>query len=80
MQAEDVRSGLDAELGVEVGERLVHEEDRRFADDGAAEGDALALAAGELARLAVEVAGEVEDRGRFLDAGFDLDLAGRGEA
>ena len=72
IQAQDVCPGLDAQLGVEVGERLVHEEDRRLAHDGAPEGDALALAAGELARLAVQVAAEVQDRRRLLDAGLDL--------
>ena len=45
---------LHAQLGVEVGERLVEQERRRLAHDGAAHGDALALAAGELARLALE--------------------------
>ncbi len=74
MQAQDVRAGLDAQLGVEVGERLVHEEDCRLAHDGSPEGDALALAAGELTRLPVEVPGQVEDRRSLLDAGLDLDL------
>ena len=36
-----------AELGIERAERLVHEEGHRPADDGAAERDALAVAAGE---------------------------------
>ncbi len=40
---------LGAELGVEVGERLVEQEDVDVADQRAADGDALALAAGELA-------------------------------
>ena len=44
---------LDAQLGVEVGERLVEEEDLRLADDGAPHRHALALAAGELAGLAL---------------------------
>ncbi len=74
MEAKDVGSGLDAQLGVEVGERLVHEEDGRLAHDGSPERDALALAAGELTRLPVEVAGQVEDGRGFLDAGLDLDL------
>ena len=43
-----------AQLGVEVGQRLVEQEDLRVAHDGAAHGDALALAARELARVAVE--------------------------
>jgi hypothetical protein len=33
------------ELGVEVAERLIHEEHRRFPSHGAAQGDALFLAA-----------------------------------
>ena len=37
-------------------------------------GDALALAAGELARLPVDVAGQVEDRRSLFDAGLDLGL------
>ena len=43
-----------AERRVEVGQRLVEQEHLRVAHDGAADGDALALAAGELRRLAVE--------------------------
>ena len=50
----DLGARLDAQLGVEVGEGLVHEEHRRLADDRPTERDALALAAGELLRLAVE--------------------------
>ena len=54
VEAGDLGPGLDAELGVEVRERLVHEEHGRLADDRPAERDALALAAGQLLRLAVE--------------------------
>ena len=50
VQPLDLAAHLVAELGVEVGERLVEQEDARAAHDGAADGDALALAAGELAR------------------------------
>ena len=50
VQPLDLAAHLVAELGVEVGERLVEQEDPRVAHDGAADGDALALAAGELAR------------------------------
>ena len=45
---------LEPELGVEIGERLVEEEQPRLAHDGAREGAALLLAAGQLAGLAVE--------------------------
>ncbi len=56
----DLGARLDAELGVEVGERLVHQEDRRLANDRPAQGDALALAARELLGLAVEEAGQLD--------------------
>ena len=54
VEAGDLGARLDAQLGVEVGERLVHQEDGRLADDRPAERDALALAAGQLLRLALE--------------------------
>ena len=63
VQPLDLGAHLDAELGVEVGERLVEEEERGLAGDGAADGDALALAAGELLRLAVEQALDLQDLG-----------------
>src|SRR6266545_2836168 len=74
VKAGDLGACLDAELGIEVGQWLVHEEDRRLADDRPAERDALALAAGQLLGLAVEVTADVEDAGRFLDATLDLRL------
>jgi hypothetical protein len=46
--AADLEPHVDAQLRVEVGERLVEQEDRGLAHDGAADGDALALAAGEV--------------------------------
>ena len=46
VQALDLAPHLVAQLGVEVGQRLVEQEDLRVAHDGAADGDALALAAG----------------------------------
>ena len=52
VQLLELDAHLDAQLGVEVGQRLVEQEHLRMAHDGAAERDALALAAGELARLA----------------------------
>ena len=50
----DLGAHRDAQLGIEVGQRLVEQEHLRIAHDGAAHGDALALAAGELARIAVK--------------------------
>ena len=54
MQVDQFGAGLAAQLGVEVGQRLVHAEHRRVAHDRPGQGDALALAAAELAGLAVE--------------------------
>ena len=68
----DLGPHLTAQLGVEVGERLVEEEDLGTAHDGAAHGDALALAAGELARLALQQLPDPQHVGRLGDAGLDL--------
>ena len=72
VEARDLGAGLDAQLGVEVGERLVHEEDGGLADDGPAQGDALALAAGELLGLARQEGRQLDRLGRLLDPPVDL--------
>ena len=74
LQLRDLGARLDAQLRVEVRERLVHQERLRVAHDRAAHGDALALAARERARLAVEQRLEVEDARGVLDARVDLGL------
>ena len=74
LQAADLGAHLHAQLGVEVGERLVHEERLRLAHDGAPHGDALALAAGEGARLAIEEVLEAEHLRRVPHALVDLVL------
>ncbi len=58
----------DAQFGIEVGERLVEQEHLRIAHDGAAHGDALPLAAGKLARIAVEIGRKAENLRRLADA------------
>ena len=58
---------LDAQGGVEIGERFVEQEDLRLAHDGAADGDALALAAGKLGRLALEQVLDLQDAGGVAD-------------
>ena len=63
----DLGAHVDAQLRVEVRERLVHQERGGRAHDRAAHRDALALAAGELGGLAVEVLGQAEDPRRLLD-------------
>ena len=59
----DLGAHLHPQLGVEVGQRLVHEEHLRLAHDRAAHGHPLALAAGELLGLAVEQRAELEHVG-----------------
>src|SRR6185437_6411114 len=54
LQAADLGAHFVAQLGIEVGQRFVHQAQLRLGDDGAAERDALALAAGQLRRLAVQ--------------------------
>ena len=72
MRSETARasSHAAAELGVEVGEGFVEEQDLGFQDDGAGDGDALLLAAGEFAGQAVFEAGEADEAEFFGGAGF----------
>jgi len=65
----DIGAHLHVELGVEVGEGFVEEAERGVAHDGAAHGDALALAAGKLSGAAVEEIADLKEAGGFLDAG-----------
>ena len=65
VQALDLDAQLGAQLGVEVGQRLVEQEHAGVAHQRPADGDALALAAGELRRPAVEQLGDLQHlRGR----------------
>ena len=61
VQRLDLGAHRHAQLGVEVGQRLVEQEHLGVAHDRAAHRHALALAAGQLARKAVEQRVEVED-------------------
>ena len=69
LQAGEFDAHLLAQLGVEVAQGLVEEHDLGVVDDGAGEGDALALPAGELGGVSLgEMAQthEVERLRRFL--------------
>ena len=66
-EAEDV----DRELRVEVAGGLVGEDERRLADDGARDGDALLLAAGEDARRILAAPREPDALERLADARAD---------
>ncbi len=61
LQLRDLGPHLHAKLGVEVGQRLVHQEGPRLAHDRPAHRHPLPLAAGQLPRLALKVGLELED-------------------
>ncbi len=63
----DLDPHLHPQLGVEVGQRLVEQKHLRVAHDGAAHGHALALAAGQLLRLAVHQFDDIEHARGFVD-------------
>ena len=54
LQMLDLAAHVGPQLGVEMGDRLVEQEELGLAHDGAADGDALLLAAGEFLRAALE--------------------------
>ena len=63
VQPLDLDAQLGAQLGVEVRQRLVEQEDADLAHQRAADRDALALAARQLGRLAVEQLGDLQHLG-----------------
>ncbi len=79
LQRRDLRARLHAQLGVEVRQRLVHEEDLGLADDGATHRDALTLTTRERLRLARQVLLEVEQLGGLEHALGALFLADAGD-
>jgi hypothetical protein len=79
LQRRDLGAGLDPQLGVQVRQRLVHEEHLRRADNRPTHGHPLALTAGQSLGLAVQERLQVEDLGRLGDAGADLVLALAGD-
>ncbi|MNQ09483.1 hypothetical protein D3C85_223000 [compost metagenome] len=82
VQGLDLGAHLHAQLRIQVGQRLVEEEQRGLAHHGAAHGDALALSARERARQAVQVGREVEQAGGLFDARAEVafGLAARARA
>src|SRR5918998_3679105 len=74
VQLGDLRPHLHPELGVEVGEGLVHEEGLRLPHDGPPERHPLPLAAGEGLRLPVQEVLDGEDARGLLDPLVDLGL------
>ena len=74
MQVADLGAHGHAQLGIQVGQRLVEQEQLGLAHDGAADGHALALAARELCGLALQQLVQPQQRGRLLHLAFDLGL------
>src|SRR5690606_3055258 len=74
MQALDLGSHVDPQLGVEIRQRLIEQEDLRVTHQGAAHGDALALAARKLARLAVEQMADLQQLSHLRDGLVALGL------
>ena len=74
VQLENLHSSLDAQLGIEVRQRLVHQKDFWLPDDRPPQGDALPLAAGERLGLAIEERLEPQNLGRFAHPLVDLAL------
>ena len=75
--AAEVVAEAEAELGVEVGEGFVQQQEAGLVDHAAGEGDALHLAAGEGGDGAVGVLGEGDE---FQGLGDHSGLVGAGEA
>ena len=73
-QLEDFRAHLVAELGVQVGEGFVHQEYLGLPDDGPADGNSLALAAGERLGLPLEQLRDIQDLRRLTDLLVDNPL------
>ena len=77
VQPRQLDAHVHAQRGVQVGQRLVEQEDLGLAHDGAADGHALALAARQFLRVAAQQLGDAQDLGRAADLRVALGLAAR---
>ena len=68
VDAADFGAHLKPQLGIEIGQRLVHQHDRRPDDDGAGNRHALLLSAGQLPWQLVDLAFEPDQRQGLFDA------------
>ena len=73
-QLDELGTHLVTQLGVQVGQWLVHQEDLRITHDGAADSDTLALAARKRLGLTVEIFGNAQDLGSRANLTVDLVL------
>ncbi|MCY1547280.1 hypothetical protein D9M68_833270 [compost metagenome] len=74
MQLGDFQPHVDAQGSVEVRQGFIEQERLGLAHNGAADGDALALATGEGTRAAIEVGAQVQRAGGVFDLAIDLFL------
>ena len=78
LQPLELAAHLVAQLRVEIGQRLVEQQQPRLVHDGARERHALLLAAGEPRRGPLLEAVEIDDGERALDRVLDLGCASNG--
>ena len=74
MKLGDLSSHLNTELSIQVGQRLVHQEDLRVTDNSTAHSNTLSLTAGKSLRLSVKELVKVKDLSSFFDLLLDLFL------
>jgi hypothetical protein len=74
VQRGDLDTHIHAQLGIEVGKRLIEQEHFGSAHDGAPDRNALALPARQGLRLAVEQRLQLQDTRRLIHLGGDLIL------
>ena len=72
MQLGDLSTHLNTELGIEVGQRFVHQEDLRLTNNSTAQSNTLTLTTGKSLRLTVEQLLDRKDLGRLTNAGINL--------
>ena len=73
----DIFAQLDAKFGVQIGKRLVHQQQGRPDRHGAGKADALLLAAGHLRRIAAVIAVEADHLEALVDPLIDVGLRQR---
>ena len=72
LQALDLRARVISQLGIQIAERFIQQQDRRLDHQGAGQRHALLLAAGDLLHLALFIAAQIHlfQRGRHAPALF----------
>jgi len=74
VQLDDLGTHAGTQLSIQVGQRLVEQEDGRVTDHSAAQGNTLALTTGQSLRLTVEQVLDLQDLSGLTDALVDLVL------